>query len=157
MLLQNVWFWFAFGIKHFIHGESMTRWEWHTWNIQKANPDKFDHHQYGYWSKWNLIPTSYFQSVHALIFYISELSLGFWKREFRTPIWQKVGVPFPKSWSPTNLCIPYIFNILPPKWYIWIIFRSTDFNPVSNNGLFLLAFVTKFRSASSVTCGNSRW
>ena len=50
----------------------------------------------------------------------TELSLGFWKQEFRTPIWQKVGVPLEKvgvsptkkSWSPTNLCIPYIFSIL---------------------------------------------
>ena len=48
-----------------------------------------------------------------------ELSLEFWKQEFRTPIWQKVGVPLEKlgvllqkSWSPTNLCIPYIFSIL---------------------------------------------
>ena len=47
-----------------------------------------------------------------------ELSLEFWKQEFRTPIWQKVGVPLEKlgvlhqkSWSPTNLCIPYIFSI----------------------------------------------
>ena len=49
----------------------------------------------------------------------TELSLGFWKQEFRTPIWQKVGVPLEKvgvplkkSWSPTNLCIPYILSIL---------------------------------------------
>ena len=48
-----------------------------------------------------------------------ELSLGFWKQEFRTPIWQKggvplekVGVPLQKSWSSTNLCILYIFSIL---------------------------------------------
>ena len=26
----------------------------------------------------------------------AELSLGFWKQEFRTPIWQKVGVPLEK-------------------------------------------------------------
>ena len=30
-------------------------------------PDNFDCHQYWYWSKWNLIRTSYFQSVHVLI------------------------------------------------------------------------------------------
>ena len=53
-------------------------------------------------------------------FYLNaELSLEFWKQEFRTPIWQKVGVPLQKlgvllqkSWSPTNLYIPYIFSIL---------------------------------------------
>ena len=56
----------------------------------------------------------------------TELSLGFLKQEFRTPIWQKagvplekVGVPLQKSWSLNN-------------------FRSTDFNPISINGLFLL-------------------
>ena len=50
---------------------------------------------------------------------VPELSLGFWNQEFRNPIWQKVGVPLEKvgvplqkSWSPTNLCIPYIFSIL---------------------------------------------
>ena len=67
---------------------------------------------------------------------ISELSLGFWKQEFRTPIWQKVGVPLEKvgvplqkSWSPTTLCIPYIFSILAGSDTFWIIFRSTEFNP----------------------------
>ena len=51
--------------------------------------------------------------------HVAELSLESWKQEFRTPIWQKVGVPLEKlgvllqkSWSPTNLCIPYIFSIL---------------------------------------------
>ena len=29
-------------------------------NIKESAPDNFDYHQYGYWSKWNLIPTSYF-------------------------------------------------------------------------------------------------
>ena len=49
----------------------------------------------------------------------TELSLRFWKQEFRTPIWQKVGVPLEKvgvllqkSWSPNNLYTPYIFSIL---------------------------------------------
>ena len=30
----------------------------------------------------------------------------------RSPTGKKVGVPLKKSWSPTNLCIPYIFSIL---------------------------------------------
>ena len=35
--------------------------------MQISAPDNFDYHQYGYWSKWNLIRTSYFQSVHVFI------------------------------------------------------------------------------------------
>ena len=39
--------------------------------IYTSAPDDFDNHQYVYWSKWNLICTSYFHFVHVLIFYIS--------------------------------------------------------------------------------------
>ena len=49
----------------------------------------------------------------------------------------KSGSPNPKKLSPTNLCIPYLFHFS-RKWYIWIIFRLTDFNPLSINVLFLL-------------------
>ena len=75
----------------------------------------------------------------------SELSLGFWKQEFRTPIWQKVGVPLEKVGVPLKKKLEshqfvhtvYLFHFS-RKWYIWIIFRLTDFNPISINGLFLL-------------------
>ena len=44
---------------------------------------------------------------------------GFWKQELRTHMWHELrthmgltgknGSPTPKSWSPTNLCIPYMY------------------------------------------------
>ena len=58
---------------------------------------------------------------------LAELSLGFCKQEFRAPIWQKVGVPLEKvgvplqkSWSPTNLCIPYVMYSIQnlTKWVL---------------------------------------
>ena len=74
-----------------------------------------------------------------------ELSLGFWKQEFRTPIWQKVGVPLEKvgvplkkSWKSHQFVQTVYLIHFSRKWYIWIIFRSTDFNPLSINRLFLL-------------------
>ena len=53
--------------------------------------------------------------------------------------------PTGKSGSPTSKKLEshqfvhtvYLFHFI-RKWYIWIIFRSTDFNPISINGLFLL-------------------
>ena len=53
--------------------------------------------------------------------------------------------PTGKSGSPTQkrleshqfLHTVYLFHFS-RKWYIWIIFRLTDFNPLSMNGLFLL-------------------
>ena len=79
------------------------------------------------------------------IFMAAELSLGFWKQEFRTPIWQKVGVPLEKVGVPLKKKLEshqsvhtvYLFHFS-RKWYIWIIFRLTDLNPLSINGLFLL-------------------
>ena len=73
-----------------------------------------------------------------------ELSLGIWKQEFRTPIWQKVGVPLEKweSYSKKLESHQFVHSVylfhFSRKWYIWIIFRSTDFNPLSINWLFLL-------------------
>ena len=53
--------------------------------------------------------------------------------------------PTGKSGSPTQKKLEshqfvytvYLFHFS-RKWYIWIIFRLTDFNPISINGLFLL-------------------
>ena len=53
--------------------------------------------------------------------------------------------PTGKSGSPTQKKMEshqfvhtvYLFHFS-RKWYIWIIFRLTDFNPISINGLFLL-------------------
>ena len=45
------------------------------WNFQYAFNsalDKFDYHQYRYWSKWNLICTSYFQFVNVWIYMLSQ-------------------------------------------------------------------------------------
>ena len=73
-----------------------------------------------------------------------ELSLGFGKQEFRTPIWQKVGVPLEKVGVPLQkVGVPPIcaYRISFP-FQLEVIhlshFRSTDVNPLSINGLFLL-------------------
>ena len=92
---------------------------------------------------WSKVFFSYFFTVPSPT--PTELSLGFWKQELRTRIWQKVGVPMEKvgvplqkSWSPTNWCIPYIFSILARSDTFEYFFRLTDFNPLRINGLFLL-------------------
>ena len=50
----------------------------------------------------------------------------------------KSGSPTPKKLESHQFVhIVYLFHFS-RKWYIWIIFRSTDFNPLSINRLFLL-------------------
>ena len=39
-------------------------------HMEYSAPDHFDYQQYEYWSKWNLIHTSYFQSGYVFIFWI---------------------------------------------------------------------------------------
>ena len=43
----------------------------------------------------------------------------------------------PLAWSLQFVHTAYLFHFS-RKWYIWIIFRLTDFNPISINGLLLL-------------------